>query len=397
MIKPVVEPTGEIYIFKGKQAEPIKLVIGEILQAEIMDIFPTGNIQIRIKDRVITAQLLRDFPLNKGDSVFVKVENPLPDGTIPLRVLISAEGQWQSKSLRSSEIQLSNKILELIESIFSNSSKSTTVLSKSYSDIFKLLLSTPTENLSESQKSHLLQKVLTIIFSDKSIVDNIHELISMMEKNDFQKEQIFQLKNLLIQINEQLTPEKLKRALLNTGVSYEAKLKDILISGSAAENIKNDFKALLINISKEAKSSGRDEISLRADKVLEQIEGYQILSKTYQSFFTFLPLLWNEIEGGNFAYKSLKRQGKDYYSVFINLKFREGELLSFIVTKIRNNFFVTFSGNPSFLDLIKKNEKILKEGFTQVGLPLIGIKYLEKLEDLIKDWNIKEGQINIKA
>ncbi len=397
MIKPVIEPTGEIYIFKGKQAEPIKLVIGEILQAEIMDIFPTGSIQIRLKDRVITAQLLRDFPLNKGDSVLVKVENPLPDGTIPLRVLISAEGQWQSKSLRSFEIQLSNKILELIESLFSNSSKSTPLLSKSYTDISKLLLSTPTENLSESQKSLLLQKVLTILFSSKSIMENLHELINLMEKNDYQRVQISKLKNFLIELNEQLTPEKLKRALLNTGVSYEAKLKDILISGSSAENIKNDLKALLISISKEAQGLGREEISSKANKVIEQIEGYQILSKTYQSFFTFLPLLWNEIEGGNFAYKSLKRQGKDYYSVFINLNFREGESLSFIVTKIRNNFFVTFSGTPSFLDLIRKNEKVLKECFSQGGLYLSGIKYLEKLEDLIKDWNIKEGQINIKV
>ena len=197
MIKPVIEPTGEIYIFKGKQAEPIKLVIGEILQAEIIDIFPTGNMQIRLKDRVITAQLLRDFPLNKGDSVLVKVENPLPDGTIPLRVLISAEGQWQSKSLRSFEIQLSNKILELIESLFSNSSKSTPLLSKSYTDISKLLLSTPTENLSESQKSLLLQKVLTILFSSKSIMENLHELINLMEKSNYQRVQISK-KNFLV-------------------------------------------------------------------------------------------------------------------------------------------------------------------------------------------------------
>lgn len=393
MIQPIIDSSGVIHIFKGKQAEPIKLVIGEILTAEIMDIFPTGTIQLKINNRVINAQPQRELPLNKGDTVMVKVEKPLEDGIIPLRVLSASESEEVQKAMIQAESEISDQIFKLIESLFSNNPNSIKE-TKQQMDILKTIFSFPTENLSETQKTVLMNKIIDVIFSQQDTSENLHELIKLLEQNDFPKEQISQLKSLIITTHEEITPEKLKQTLLNSGVSFEAKMKQALFDSAKIEQIKEDLKVILNQIIKQAKSQSIEEVALKAEQLLRQIDGYQILSKTYQSFFTFLPLLWQDIEGGNIAYKSFKREGKEYHTVFVTLNFKE-EYLSFIVTMINKSFFISFSGQPELLSCFKDRESILRERFQDKGMLLGGISYVSKTEELIKQWNIKEGTVSL--
>jgi hypothetical protein len=156
MIHPIIDSSNVIHIFKGKQSEPIKLVIGEILTAEIMDIFPTGTIQVRINNRILNAQPQRELPLNKGDTVYVKVEKPLKDGTIPLRVLSSSETvEYQQKYLLKQQI-VSDEIFKLIEMVMG--SQENLMIDKKpnlygllsnekIEQLIRQLLNLPTENL----------------------------------------------------------------------------------------------------------------------------------------------------------------------------------------------------------------------------------------------------------
>ncbi|ACI21920.1 hypothetical protein [Thermodesulfovibrio yellowstonii] len=393
MIQPIIDSSGVIHIFKGKQAEPIKLVVGEILAAEIMDIFPTGTMQLKINNRIINAQPQRELPLNKGDTVMVKVEKPLEEGIIPLRVLSASEAKEVQKAMIQAETEISDQIFKLIESLFSNNPNSIKE-TKQQMDIIKTIFSFPTEKLSETQKTVLMNKIIDVIFSQQDTSENLHELIKLLEQNDFPKEQISQLKNLIITTHEEITPEKLKQTLLNSGVSFEAKMKQALFDSVKIEQIKEDLKVILNQIIKEAKSQSIEEVALKAEQLLRQIDGYQILSKTYQSFFTFLPLLWQDIEGGNIAYKSFKREGKEYHTVFVTLNFKE-EYLSFIVTMINKSFFISFSGQPEILSCLKDKEAILRERFQDKGMLLSGINYVSKTEELIKQWNIKEGSVSL--
>jgi hypothetical protein len=393
MIHPIIEQSGIIHIFKGKHPEPIKLVIGEILTAEIMDIFPTGTIQIKINNRIINATPQRELPLNKGDYVMVKVEKPLEDGTIPLRLVSATEADSIKQAVTQSEIEISEKILKLIEFMFSQ--KMALPKETKQSHIVKAITSFPTENLSETQKAMLMQKIIDFILSNSRITENLFELMRLIELNNFSKEQISQLKNLIISSSNDLIPERLKEVLINSGVSFEAKIKQTLAGFLKIDQIKGDLQYILNNIVKEAKQQGMEEIAIKAEQILRQIEGYQIISKTYQSFFTFLPILWGEIVGGSFAYKSLKRQGKDCHTVFVNINFKEADSLFFIVTMKKKFFYITFSGNKEVLNLIKTYENELKEQFQQRGMFLSEIKYIHKFEEFIKQWEIKEGHINI--
>lgn len=409
MIQPIIDQSGIIHIFKGKQTSPIKLVIGEILTADIMDIFPTGTIQIKINNRVLNAQTQRPLPLNKGDTVYVKVEKPLSDGTITLRILSTNEVQQVQRNLSNAEQEISEKFFKLIKDIFVQPSQQdiykkqipdTQLDEKSHLNLIKTLFSLPLEKISDTEKASLLQKLIEVFSNRNSTVENLQEFISFLENKSEFKELTAQLKNLLISDTD-ITPEKMKQALLNSGPAFEAKLKQALSEGYAEdanlENIKEDLKSVLNNIINSARTKGIEEVVDKAQQILRQIDGYQVLSKTYQSFFTFLPVFWKDIEGGNFAFKSFKRQGKEYHTVFVTLKIKKEETLSFVVTMINKSFFISFSGDSEIMQVIKNHEKNLKERFHQIGLALGGINYITKIEELIKQWSIKEGLISVTA
>lgn len=394
MIQPIIDPSGVIHIFKGKNAEPIKLVIGEILTAEIMDIFPSGTVQLKIDNRIINAQPQRELPLNRGDTVMVKVEKPLEDGTIPLRVLTTAESEEIKTSLINFDRELADKLLKLIDSLFLKSSTQSEQTKQSQMALLENTLSLPTEHLSESSKVDLMQKIIDLVFSRNTVTNNLLELLALIEQNNFPEEQISHLKSLIITSTDELGSEKLKEILLNSGVSFEAKMKSLLSEPVRMEQIKHDMKVVLQTIVEEAKAKGSEDIIFKAENLLKQIEGYQVLSKTYQGFFTFLPLFWQEIDGGNMAYKSLKRQGKEYHSVFITLNFKE-DTLSFVTTMINKTFFISFSGKPEIVSSIRENESLLRNRFKEKGMILGSINYVNKVDELVRQWNIKEGSISV--
>ena len=404
MIQQVIDQSGIIHLFKGKQTEPIKLIIGEILKAEIMDILPTGNIQIKIDNRILNAQPQRQLPLNKGDTVYLKVEKLLPDGTIPLRVLSTSEALQLEKTIANITQEISDKIFKFIEAIFTDKgqqviqSKQFSALQHdepSYLNLIKAILSLPVEDVLNTEKVTLLKKIMATFSNSSSTLESIKELINLVENKSNQslfKEQSALLNAILVSSDE--PAEKLKKAVLNSGVLLETKLKQALSDPVKIESIKEDLKVILNNITTEAKSHGMQDVVDKAQQILRQIDGYQVLSKTFQSFFTFLPIFWKDVEGGNIAFKSFKRQGKDYHTVFITLQIKE-ESLSFIITMINRSFFVSFSGAPETMQVIKSYENDLKQRFQRQGMILGGVNYVEKVEELLKQWNIKDGLISV--
>jgi len=62
---------------------------------------------------------------------------------------------------------------------------------------------------------------------------------------------------------------------------------------------------------------------------------------------------------------------------------------------INRSFFVSFSGAPETMQVIKSYENDLKQRFQQQGMILGGVNYVEKVEELLKQWNIKDGLISV--
>lgn len=62
---------------------------------------------------------------------------------------------------------------------------------------------------------------------------------------------------------------------------------------------------------------------------------------------------------------------------------------------INRSFFVSFSGAPETMQVIKSYENDLKQRFQRQGMILGGVNYVEKVEELLKQWNIKDGLISV--
>lgn len=418
MIQQIVDSTGVIHLFKGKQSEPIKLVIGDFLTAEIMDIFPTGVIQIRINNRIITAQLQRELPLNKGDIVYLLVEKPLSDGTIPLRVISNLETENYKQTLLKIQEEIPEKLLKFIEAFFSQqrpilsklvnqtqtgdqsltqvySQNNVNSLKEStYTDLLKTILSIPFERLPEKIKESVVQRVFEFLNTTKTTSRLLTEFIDLLDRTPQFREHANMIKALFISSTD-LTPDKLKKSLLDSGVVLEAKLKEAILHTANFGNVKEDLRVIFQNIINRAKIDGAEELIERAQGILRQIDSYQVISKNLQSFFTFLPIHWNEIEGGHIGFKSLKREGKELYSVFVSLQIREDNYLNFVVVMINKIFYISFSGDEKLLNIIKNKENSLRESFRSQGFNLGEINYVSNLDDLVKQWNLKEGLLSL--
>lgn len=389
MIEPL-QQSSIIHIFKGKSHVPIKLTVGEILLAEILDIFPTGTIQLRINDRVVNAQPHRELTFSKGDKVYVKVEKPLSDGTIPLRVMSYVEAN-EPKAIWN--VSLRDNIPKLIEFLNTIFTKGSELKDSEFLNLFRALINLSLQSLPEEEKMSVFDQVLKTI-KNQSITKEISELIELLTKKNIFTEEAELLKNTLL-YSEELNPEGLKRVLNNTGVTFEAKIKNILEKGIEFGNIKEDLKFIINSIVKEAKQKGYEEIQHKAEHILRQLEGFQVISKGFDVFFSFLPILWKEFTKGSIALKSFKKEGKNFYSVFVMLNL-EPEPLYFTVTLLEKNFFISFSADEKTLQLIKNNEKILKEAFSLNRLKLSSINYVSKTKEIFKHLNI-ENLVSLTA
>lgn len=65
----------------------------------------------------------------------------------------------------------------------------------------------------------------------------------------------------------------------------ETKLKQALSDPVKIESIKEDLKVILNNITTEAKSHGMQDVVDKAQQILRQIDGYQVLYKNISVVF----------------------------------------------------------------------------------------------------------------
>lgn len=423
MIQPLQDSSGVIHIFKGKQAEPIKLIIGEILTAEIIDLFSTGTIQIKIKDRILNAQMQREIPLNRGDTVFVKVEKPLPDGAIPLRVLSRAEAESLKQQIQQSQREIPQRLLQLLSSVFQETTvakeggvenqsatsssergnlqravtateRELKITDSDFLETLRTALSSQVERLPEQLKEALVKRVIEFLSQTKTTAQSLNEFIEVAESNPELRQEVGKLKELLLNSPE-LDAQKLKRVIAQTGVLFEAKLRGFLNEPIKIVTLKDDLKALLHRVIQITEGDSSSPIKERAESLLRQIESYQVISKNFQSLFTFLPFFSAQVEGGHIGFKSLRREGKDFHTVFVSLRFGEDNPLSFVVTMINRSIFVSFSAKEELLELIRAREEELRECFMRSQLNLSGVSYHRKIDDLIKQWSIKEGVVSL--
>jgi len=134
------------------------------------------------------------------------------------------------------------------------------------------------------------------------------------------------LKNFLSGI-ESMSEKELKTKMQNSGVFLESNIKSQTKPPQLQELFSNDLKAVLLKTQEELTNTtnpNRQEILKQVDKLLLQIDYYQLSSHLSNASSLYLPYTWDALEDGNITLKSTK-ESRFFCDIELTLK-EYGEL-----------------------------------------------------------------------
>jgi hypothetical protein len=189
------------------------------------------------------------------------------------------------------------------------------------------------------------------------------------------------------------------------------------VSRQDLNTIKNDLKAGLLQLRQIILNKSEDAIESQSPKdfptaqkettlkvintLIKDIETFQLLSKTTDSFYTFIPVSWKEIRDGNLAFKKGKNNsGNSSYSCRINLELERFGRLSTVILMVKGDFYVSFNADNAHLkSMIEGNSLNLQESFRTRGLNLKTVNVMDTGDasiDLLERFESLENLVNIK-
>lgn len=182
--------------------------------------------------------------------------------------------------------------------------------------------------------------------------------------------------------------------------------------------IKKDLKAGLLQLKQLIMEEGKETIKTFSghdltaaqkesavrviDGLIKDIETFQVLSKTTDSFYTFLPINWQELKDGEVSFKRGRSDAKGIsYSCRINLDLERFGKLSVMVIMYNKEFLVCFRAeNPAFQAILNNNAKELQDSFIARGLNLKAVNVLDSNDTSLEQFERLESfenQVNIKV
>ena len=134
------------------------------------------------------------------------------------------------------------------------------------------------------------------------------------------------------------------------------------------ELLSNDLKAMLLAAKEEmARSPLSSQVSAHVDKLLLQIDYYQLLSHLSNSSCVYLPFAWEEMQEGSIE---LKKSKEERFYCDIELKLKEwGEVKLRLTLYEQNSINLhLYSDNASFRERVKENIGLLRSALIESNI-----------------------------
>jgi hypothetical protein len=224
-------------------------------------------------------------------------------------------------------------------------------------------------------------KNLPAFQSFQNFSSEIKELIKQLEVELPKSKQIEQLKSMLTDI-KQIDAKVLKKGVLKSGVLLESYLKNFIQTSN--KNLQNEIKVQLFDDIKtilttiETSEQTTELVKNQANKMVTQIEYYQLLSYLNHSNFTYLPFDWNELEDGDIEFKS----DKDEHTCHINLTLKHYGNLKINIIYTDGNFLSLgfFPEQNDLKEKIQENLPILRKMMNNIQMNLLNVSIIENQE-----------------
>nr|WP_314477704.1 flagellar hook-length control protein FliK [uncultured Campylobacter sp.] len=167
----------------------------------------------------------------------------------------------------------------------------------------------------------------------------------------------FEAKNNLDEVGKLIKQQNIARGELSAVTPKSAE--------ETAKVLQNDVKSALLNM--QSKSPDASPVKDAASKLLAQIEMHQLASAVAGGVQTYLPYVWEGVEGGNIRFKQGKKQ-KHYAQ--IDLNFQNFGQINIMVALSENKYIdlAIATQKEEFKDLILSGAKELKRAIGEQRL-----------------------------
>ena len=167
----------------------------------------------------------------------------------------------------------------------------------------------------------------------------------------------FEAKNNLDEVGKLIKQQNIARGELGAVTPKSAE--------ETAKVLQNDVKSALLNM--QSKSPDASPVKDAASKLLAQIEMHQLASAVAGGVQTYLPYVWDGVEGGNIRFKQGKKQ-KHYAQ--IDLNFQIFGQINIMVALSENKYIdlAIATQKEEFKELILSGAKELKRAIGEQGL-----------------------------
>ena len=167
----------------------------------------------------------------------------------------------------------------------------------------------------------------------------------------------FEAKNNLDEVGKLIKQQNIARGELGAVTPKSAE--------ETAKVLQNDVKSALLNM--QSKSPDASPVKDATSKLLAQIEMHQLASAVAGGVQTYLPYVWEGVEGGNIRFKQGKKQ-KHYAQ--IDLNFQNFGQINIMVALSENKYIdlAIATQKEEFKELILSGAKELKRAIGEQGL-----------------------------
>ncbi|MEA2017932.1 MAG: flagellar hook-length control protein FliK [Campylobacterota bacterium] len=310
---------------------------------------------------ISTTTLLNILSPNINNTVKQKIESLSKDGKVDIQTLVKDKSIQSLISGLFKDIALGTQTKDSISTLLQNNKN--TFSFKNLSDDIKSLV-----KFLETQS-----QIQLTLKPESKILNQISAL----------KESIVDIKNIDVKI--------LKENISNSGVFLESKLlKNELLNRMGIENnlgitknISRDIKMVILQIQEQISGSNElvgKEIKATVEKILSQVEYFQLLSYSSNSNHTYLSFLQENIEDVDIKLNSLE---DDSVSCQINLTLKkQGELKVLLVLDKKNNLNINIGvENFDFKEKIQNNLQKLRIKINSIGLMLQSLNVFDINQD----------------
>ena len=417
----------------------LKVKPGEVLQGQVVDVLPGGEVRLRIMGNLFHAR--SPLPLPPDTGVLLRVLGmKTGDGPpeIQLQFLQTVAPQETASELPASKNVLLETLSRQLALNLPAGGKPGEGFAATVEKLLKALPDDPAA-LPRGIRSQLLSLLQTGLRSTGESIRN--RLGTLLETSAWQASPEFaeltdSLANLFQDIGR-ILEVSLKSALENTGVTLETKLMALarrleaegdlplrdptaaLPDGFSpqASHVGLDLKARLLQLRQllqnqespqpqtplapdalsekgaaEGKSSSAQTLAT-VDGLLQDIESFQLLSKLTDSFYTFLPIAWKGLKDGEIAFKrNAAGPGGTSHYCLIRLDFEQLGKLTIVAMLQGRDFFVSFkTDHDGMRTALNGHVQELELMFAEQGLNLKGVNIFSEGESRLEPFERLES------